>query len=88
VLVLFFAVFVGTWSPLTWSVGYSSGRSSVATGQPSQSPSPLNLPAEQAMGPDIQQPISDPYSTPNSKSDSIAVKHYCITIHMYVRGLY
>ena len=65
VLVLFFAVFVGTWSPLTWSVGYSS--SSVAAGQPSQIPSPINLPAEQAMGPDIQKPMSDPYSTPNSK---------------------
>lgn len=66
VLVLFFAVFVGTWSPLTWSVGYSS--SSVAAGQPSQSPSPLNLPAEQVMGPDIQKPMSDPYSTPNMRS--------------------
>lgn len=71
VLVLFFAVFMGTWSPMTWSIGY--GRISSTTSLNSD-PNPNSIlkvvPAmvDSPIGPDIQDATVDAYSTPNMKS--------------------
>ena len=81
VLVLFFAVFLGTWSPSSLSIGYtslfsSSSVSSAASSSSSSSPvssmlnmAPAMTPAQPPMGPDVQDNhIVDPYATPSMKS--------------------
>lgn len=73
VLVLFFAVFVGTWSPMSWSIGYGAISSQVGAGAGGAQSGPASLahlpPVGPAMGPGIQNPaVADPYETPNMKS--------------------
>ena len=67
---LFFAVFLGSWSPMTWSIGYSRILSTTSLASDPNTNAILKVvPAlgDSAMGPDVQDATVDPYTTPNSK---------------------
>lgn len=65
VLVLCFAVFLGSWTPSSFNIGYSSG--SVAMDGMSLFNNPRLLQPGIKMGPSIQDAKVDQYSTPASK---------------------
>lgn len=66
VLVLCFAVFLGSWSPSSFNIGYSSGSASMD--RMSVFANPRLLQPGIKMGPSIQDAKVDTYSTPSMKS--------------------
>lgn len=67
VLVLCFAVFLGNWTPSSLNIGYSTSSSMSMNGGASLFSNPRLLQPSPRMGPSVQNPKVDAYSTPNSK---------------------
>ncbi|XP_063403533.1 cyclic AMP-responsive element-binding protein 3-like protein 2 isoform X3 [Mytilus trossulus] len=68
VLVLCFAVFLGNWTPSSLNIGYSTSSSMSMNGGASLFSNPRLLQPSPRMGPSVQNPKVDAYSTPNMKS--------------------
>lgn len=71
VLVLFFAVFIGTWSPISWSIGYRGIAPDPTPNDANDQtvlPKAVPLPSGPFVGPDLQQPFIQVYSAGKVRS--------------------
>ncbi len=81
VLVLCFAVFLGSWSPLSWSIGYGRVSSGAAPAVPlTPSPAPLVGP----IGPQVETE-TDAYATPNSKTARTLYFFICVLNENHIK---